>query len=303
MTGPPVRTVTAPQSSWRRALALDSLTGISSDLGLVFMDRIIAAALIGAAALLCSCGQHKAPPAPSAASTLTAPKVETPTSSNGSELLEAFRVAFGGPAPYLAKVPSNDADVSWSSELTFSPAAFIDIAPNMVALVSNGEGQECHACTGMMVMHYLKRTPQGFVVLGRWPIPAGGAAYGAVAPWTVRADIDDVPTMLISNSDSGMGCDTTTDTIVALTPTRPEARGSFLLSSSYEDGSDAPDKTKEFKYHGTIVPIRRGESFMISYSGTKHVDRNYTKGPDGTYTDAGVEPLDRQRALPFPPGC
>lgn len=59
----------------------------------------------------------------------TPPKVETPTVSNGADLLEAFRLAFGGPAPFRVDYPAGPGGSSREHSLEFSPAAFIDIRP------------------------------------------------------------------------------------------------------------------------------------------------------------------------------
>jgi hypothetical protein len=117
-----------------------------------------------------------------------------------------------------------------------------------------------------MTMHYLKRAGQGFTVLGHWEIDSGGADYGLVNQWVVRTDLDDVPTMLMSNDSAGMGCANTVDTLIALTPTGPEERGSFALSSSYQEQVDVKGP-KDYSYEGKIVPVERGKSFAIAYSG------------------------------------
>jgi hypothetical protein len=182
-------------------------------------------------------------------------------------------------------------------QLDFTPLAFIDIAPNIVALVSKGEGSNtdysCHACDGAMTMHYLKRGPQGFVVLGHWRIDSGGANYGAVNPWTIRTDLDDSPTMLISGEYMGMGCEIKIDTLVALTPTGPEERGSFTLSSSY-DGEVA---AKNYKYEGKLVPEERGKTFAVEYSGSAPRRLQFTKGTDRVFRPEHPEDLS------FPPKC
>ncbi len=241
--------------------------------------------------LLCACdaGSNR-PPA--------APRVESATAANGADLLEAFLTAFGQPAPYRVTMPASDG--SEEHQLEFSPLAFIDIAPNVVALVSKGEGRNtdysCHACVGAMTMNYLKRAGQAFTVLGHWEIDSGGASYGLVNQWVVRTDLDDVPTMLISNDSAGMGCTNTVDTLIALTPTGPEERGSFTLSGSYQEQVDVRGP-KDYSYEGKILPVERGKSFAIPYSGTAARRIVFTKGSDRVFRPEPVEDA------PFPPSC
>ena len=148
-----------------------------------------------------------------------------------------------------------------------------------------------------MVMDYLKRTPEGFVLLGHWDIKAGGIGYGTVAPWTIRTDLDDVPTMLLSASDGGMGCSGETDTLIALTPTGPEDRGSFALSTGYQDDPDVRNGPKDFHYDGKIVPLERGKAFVVDFSGTKSARIIYTK-------QAGAQFLNEDSSTAnFPPSC
>jgi hypothetical protein len=248
--------------------------------------------------LLCACdagrkGNGTAPATP------TAPQVETATVTNGADLLEAFLTAFGQPAPYRATIQASEG--SAEHEVEFSPLAFINIAPNIVALVSKGEGRNtgytCHACTGAMTMHYLKRGPQGFTVLGHWPVESGGADYGEVNPWLIRTDLDDVPTMLVSNRSSGMGCATEIDTMIALTPTGPEERGSFTRSSSYQEAEDVKNGPKDFAYEGKVIVIERGKRIAVEYPGRALRRIEFVKGSDRVYR---TEYDDKGT---FPPSC
>jgi hypothetical protein len=235
-------------------------------------------------ALLCACdaewkGKATAPATP------PAPQIETATVTNGADLLEAFLAAFGQPAPYRATIPASEGSAEHALE--FSPLAFINIAPNVVALVSKGEGRNtdytCHACSGAMTMHYLKRGPQGFTVLGHWPIESGGAGYGEVNQWSIRTDLDDVPTMLVANQNAGMGCTTELDTLVALTPTGPEERGSFTRSSSYQEAVDVKNGPKDYSYEGKVIAIERGKRIAIDYSGKTLRRIEFVKGSDRVY--------------------
>ncbi len=148
-----------------------------------------------------------------------------------------------------------------------------------------------------MTIHYLRHSPTGFTVLGHWTIAAGGTDYGKMVPWNVRTDLDDVPTMLLTNHYGGMGCSSETDTIVALTPTGPEERLRFTVQSSYQRDFDIKHGPGDYNYTGKIVPMVRGRQFAVNFTGTRSQQVIYNKQPDGTYFNNDTNTSD------FPPGC
>jgi hypothetical protein len=252
------------------------------------------------AAVAAGCGPSSRSPNATVSPAPATPAVEAATAQNGADLLTAFRVAFGAPAPYVTKVNVGDQYNPELETLSFTPQAFINLGPGLVALVSKGEGastgNDAHASAGALTVHYLRLDQNGFTLLGRWTVPGSGIGYGLPAPWTLRSDLDDDPVMLLQAEDSGMGCYGETDTLFALTPTGPEKRVSFLrISENKQD--DASSSSQNFKYDGAIVPIARGASFAVDYTGTLNKRVVFTKMPDGTFMNT-ADP-----GSTFPPGC
>jgi hypothetical protein len=252
-------------------------------------------ALLGA---LSGCEKHPTA-STSAAPPAASPAVERPTAQNGADLLSAFSTAFGAPAPFVSQVDvGGDTNPGSYETLAFSPEAFIDLGPGLVALVSKGEGTTTgcgyHACAGALMVHYLRKDPSGFTLLGHWNVPNGGAGYGKAAPWTVRNDLDDVPTMLVQSGDGNMGCYAEQDTLIALTPTGPEDRGSFVRHS---EDTQEPASRDNYTYDGTIVPLERGVRFAVDYRGSSSKRVVFTKLSDGTFADADPGSAE------FPPTC
>jgi hypothetical protein len=227
------------------------------------------------------------------------PVVERPTAQNGADLLSAFRTAFGEPAPFVSQVDEGgDSNPGSYVTLAFSPEAFIDIGPGLVALVSKGEGTttgcDSHACAGALMVHYLRKDLGGFTLLGHWNVPNSGVGYGKAAPWTVRTDLDDVPTMVLQAADGGQGCFAEQDTLIALTPTGPEDRGSF---TRYSEDQQEPASPDNYKYDGTILPLERGVRFAVDYRGSSSKRVVFTKLSDGTFADTDMGSAE------FPPTC
>lgn len=217
----------------------------------------------------------------------TPPRVVSATPASGGDLLRAFSAAFGQPAPY--RVTDKDGSV-----LEYTPEAFIDVEPGVVALVSKGEEPDgCHACTGTIALHYLRRKADGFEVLGSWPQAGGGADWGKAAPWKLRTDIDDYPVMATEASDMGQGCQVSTVDLIELTPTGPKTVAQNVLTAvDNEREGDVADRDL-VSYEGEIRPIARGKSFEVilkETDGDKTVRTVYTKAGDAFERDGAALP-------------
>lgn len=230
-------------------------------------------------------------------------KVEAPTAENGANMLEAFNVAFRLPPPVVLgffipnETNESDAEVTRFSaapknvqtdfQLSFEPAAFVHISNDLVALVSNGTGEQtsynCHACQGKMTVHYLKKEENGYTLLGNWEISSGAADFGETSPWTVKDDIDQNPVMYFTRTFGGMGCHYEGVTIVALTPIGPEAIAEFTLAVGYRESEDTTNGPSDFDYAGTFRQLQKGRKFAIDYVGTKSGRAIYVKDQSGKF--------------------
>lgn len=221
-------------------------------------------AIFSFAVVLMSCGQ----PSHSGAQTEPAPPtpiVVTATPESGGSLLEAFRVAYGGPAPLMLTSESGE-------ELEFSPQAFVNIQPGVVALISKAEtpgGGGCHACYGDLSIRYLRPEGNSFVVLSKWDGVGGAAPYGKATPWTIRTDIDDYPVMVLERQDGGMGCFHTLVSLVSLTPTGPRSIATDISTMAEYQIGEGEDPSRGWKIEGRIVPIKRGREFHVERTGLR----------------------------------
>jgi hypothetical protein len=214
------------------------------------------------------------------------PKVEAISRDNGADLLLAFKSAFGQPAPYTQT--SED-----GSELVFAPAAFVNLQPGIVALISKAEIPDgCHACSGHLSIHYLRHQNGQYEVLGAWPDVGGLGPYGKAANWSLRSDLDAVPTLVAISEDGGQGCSGSQADLIALTPTGPKVRAKAVLLASEYDGGGESSATPSFKYEGTIGGIERGKSFYVNFTGSKNISTKYTSYENGGeyYASGDVPP-------------
>ena len=242
--------------------------------------------------VLAACGEKTktVAPLPAAPQPFT-PAVEPVTPANTAALNQAFLAAFGAPAPATIGFPAAPDGSTMDHRLQFTPSALIDVAPGVVALVSNGEGNftnyTCDACTGQVSVDYLRRAPDGgFMKLGHWNLKAGAVSFGLTAPWTLRNDLDAVPVLLFAADEAAQGCTSTRLGLVRLTPAAAVDAGSAILNSGKqaEDGVVSPG---DYQYSGKLTPLAKGQSFAIDYSGTSSLRVVFTKGADGQFLPPG----------------
>jgi hypothetical protein len=263
----------------------------------------IAALSAGIAA--CSRGTPAHAPAQAPPSAANSTSVAPDTS--GIDLLTAFKAAFGVPAPASVDVPANagedqaqatgalgDTPENGTSRLQFSPAQLFQLSPGLFVLVSKGvDPVGCHACSGILAVHYLKRTTDGFDLLSQSGPIGPRAGFGAAPDFTIRTDLFPFPALQVQESDGGQGCGSTAARLYELTPGGLVGHGDDIdLAGSY-DGSGG---SKSFDYSGTIVPDKRVESdtaydgkvgpphevraFKVVYKGTINGEVPYS--PEGT---------------------
>ena len=206
--------------------------------------RVATAATLAGALACAACGgpSASAPPAPSDA------------------LHEAFEAAFGKPAPYASLDDSGD-------RVVYTPQALISVAPGTVALVSKGEiPGGCKACAGSLNIDYLRQSPAGFARLGSWPHIAGLGPWGAALPWTVRADLDDGPTLVTRLDDREATCSATTNELITLRPSGPVKIATVVVATALRPGPGESWPARHVA--GTITPIVRGQRFAVVLRGT-----------------------------------
>jgi hypothetical protein len=185
---------------------------------------------------------------------------------------DAFIAAFGRPPPWATLDEGGD-------QVTYRPQGLVDLSPGVTALISVGElPADCKLCAGALTIDYLRRDGAGFSRLGHWPAFAGQGDHGRALPWTVRADLDDGPTLVISNAQHETGCSSTLQDLVTLTPKGPVKIATVVTAMAIEaipGRQQAGDNVT-----ATITPIVRGQSFAVKVSGTLSLRQVYRRQGD-----------------------
>jgi len=199
------------------------------------------------------------------------PSGAKPDAADGP-MFEAFRVAFGKPAPYTTVDDSGD-------HVTYSPQALVDVAPGVAALISKSEiADRCQACAGALSIDYLQRGGAGFTRAGTWPGIAGKGRYGEPLPWTIRTDLNDGPTLVTRNDQKQTGCSSMLEELITLTPKGPVKIATVVTATAIEPTPDFP--TPGDHEVGKVVPVVRGQSFAVVLSGTLAVRQVYRRDGD-----------------------
>jgi hypothetical protein len=174
-------------------------------------------------------------------------------------LQDAFTVAFGKPAPWATL--NDDGD-----HVVYTPQALIEIGPGVAALVSKEEiPGGCEACAGSLTIDYVRRGPGGFSRVKSWPEIGGKGRYGAALPWTMRTDLDDGPTLVTSDEHKDRRCSSTMEELITLRPAGPVKIATLVTAMAYDP---QPGERTAPHLSGTITPKARGESFVVTFTGT-----------------------------------
>jgi hypothetical protein len=184
-----------------------------------------------------------------------------------SDLLPAFKVAFGQPAPATLEVGRGDQRMT----VSFEPAGFVPVGPDVVALISKGTNRDtCHACGGALSIHYLHRTPQGVEVVGAWTDAVQGGEFGAPPRWRTRGDLFENVALVAESAAMAQGCAVSAEDLVELTPQGPILRAENIPTgmSNKAMGPAAPQDMGVQDYRGRIVSADKGKTFTVNYFGS-----------------------------------
>ena len=203
-------------------------------------------------------GQKKAP-APASSAVASA----APLSAD-----QAFRLAFGGPAPFerTARIPDYDNE----QQLTYRPAKLVPLEGGLVALVSTAtNASDCHACSGALAVHYFKRDAAGaWAVAGSWTELTSGNGFGQPPNWTARTDLGGSGHWLqIDAGWTGQGYTCAFSDLVELMPERPVMRGENI-PTHFDNGGAALEESQIVRQQGTIGSGPKSGWVRVSFSGT-----------------------------------
>jgi hypothetical protein len=191
---------------------------------------------------------------------------------SAGETQKAFLAAFGHAAPYA--IMASGAAAKKPTKFIYTPGALVDVAPGMVALISNGKG-DCDTCSGTLAIHYLKRTGKDYSLIKAWPVIGTGQSVS----WTSRPNLEGGPAILASHDEGAENCRQTVSQLIALTPDRPVMRANLLMMVNYAPPPD-PDRSPGYAVKAKIVAVEKGKSFALQYAGTWSLRVDYDRKGD-----------------------
>ncbi|WP_162806530.1 hypothetical protein [Sphingosinicella terrae] len=214
------------------------------------------------------------------------PPPAEPPSAAAPPIAEAFRTVYGAPDTAEATVGENRYRVS---------AEAIEPLGDLLVLITRADNvDDCHACSGALGIHYLRRTSEGgLAVVGRWPGLVPGSSFGnATTGWTVRRDLAAHPVLVNEGGFTGQGITCSWANLVELDPAGPRLRGQVPLG--FSNAGAIVDGSAPSELQGRIVRPVRDRSFEIDYGGSETFTERYVRRGE-SYTVVG----DSR----FPGGC
>lgn len=166
-------------------------------------------------------------------------------------------------------------------ELQYSPSGLVEVAPDLLALVSTGVLPDgCHACGGALAIHYLRRNGNRFEVLGRWYDLGPGGSFGKAPEWKLRRDLFSNAAVETLVTDGAQGCDGSLGGLYELTVSGPVARAEDINLGVSNAGMDEGFQKPVIEYSAEILPGEKGKSFVVRYTGSTRGDVTYGPIPD-----------------------
>lgn len=229
---------------------------------------------------LAGCEQAPAPPAKKEVPAKAAPEVPARAPEPRDPQLDlAFRAAFGQPPP-----AERESDRGWEvALLTYRPLRLVPLGDDRVALISTATTSDCHACSGAVAVHYLRRSGVGFALIDGWLETLRGNGWGRPPDLAMRADISDRPVIEARFAFGNQGFDCEWISLVELGPRRPVTLLDHAkLSYDNEGAGTEADGIVPETTSAVLIPGRLGRSFALRYSGTRAATVTYRR-VDGTF--------------------
>jgi len=177
------------------------------------------------------------------------------------QLTAAFAAAFGDRATRVVE----------EADITFRPGSLIWVGERAV-LVSNGtNAEECHACAGMVAVHFLAPQGEGFRVAGEW-LSVATDDYGHPPGWRITSELTGRPALRVEGGGGNQGIFCNFVSYYDLAGDGP-AEIARVQTGYTDEGSGEEGAGTELE--GRIVNVRAGRSFDVSYSGGQRFAETY----------------------------
>ena len=201
--------------------------------------------------------------APDAEKAVEKTATETPAQAKLT-IVDAFKVATGHDRAFTKQVDGNT--------VVIKPVRLLELPFGPVLLTSSEIKDGCHACTGAIGVHYLKRDGNVFVVQNEWPNAVEGWGWGAPpADWFLTSKYTTNPAVYARGGYTGQGYTCESATLTELRPEGPVTSGPIMIGSSNEgavmDNGMTPGGEPAQTLEGEIANVVRNASFDVVVKG------------------------------------
>ena len=149
-------------------------------------------------------------------------------------------------------------------------------APFGPVLVSRGHVLDgAHVDAGVIAVHYLAPSEDGFRLVRSWPEAAAVGSNGDLSEWSVSDKFSDLPMLYAEGGGTGQGYTCSYAKLVELTARGPIEAAS--IQTVYDDGgARQPGES----YQGKIGEIVKGKGFTVAFTGTRSFAEHYVRQGD-----------------------
>jgi hypothetical protein len=209
----------------------------------------------------------KAPPTKAAP---FVPLIAPDAKANSADMGKMFQAAYGKPAPALRTVNEE--------EYAFSPHAVQSLEPHLVALISMGQNESAgHAQSGMNAIHYLRKTPAGYKVIGEYMGVGVAGTFGQPAlRYALTKKLGKNPYFITQAGGTWQGYTCESTSLTELTPAKAVDRGSF--ASGYSNSGAVSKRRDQQDIDGMITAAVPDKSFTVTFSGTRKFSQTWVRG-------------------------
>lgn len=227
-----------------------------------------------------------APPTPATASTPAAAPDLPPAELTGL----AFRAAWDRSPPVA--LAGTEANNGGEGGFSVTEGKLTALGGDRYALISSGSGVDAgHVTPGVLAIHYLTRTPDGFRRADGQPLLVYGGTFGNPPDWDIRHNLLPNPVVVAESGGTWQGYTCSGAELVELTPQGPVRRSDYLRLN-FSSGGALGDKGQEME--GRIEAGTPGRDFRIQYSGASRARVTYRLNAQGLYA-----PIDEPADLPW----
>lgn len=164
---------------------------------------------------------------------------------------QAFRMAFGTPAPAERTVKGPEADAT-EQTYSYKPDKLVTVGDRLALVSTATNASDCHACAGALAIHYFERAGSAWKLAGSWPEITSGNGFGAPPEWRLRSDLGPATWLQTETGWTGQGYTCGAVSLIELTPQGAVLRGDHI-PVHYDNAGAVMDESQAESQDGTLT--------------------------------------------------